>query len=45
MNSIRLVEIFITTRDEEADKATKLEYSFSVDRVAVVAKGEAAKDV
>ena len=51
MNSIRSVEISITTWAEEADEATKLEYSASglekctVEKVAVVAKGEAVKDV
>ena len=51
MNSIRSVEISLNSLTEEADKATKLEYSASdiemctVERVAVVSKGEAAKDV
>ena len=51
MNSIRSVEISITICTEEDDEATKLEYSpffyikkFTVEKVAVVAKGEAAKD-
>ena len=49
MNSIKSVEIYITTGAEEAGEATKLEYSdsgiekCSVEKVAVVAKGEAAK--
>ena len=49
MNSIRAAEISINTWAEEADDATKLEYSASdiekctVEKVAVVAKGEAAK--
>ena len=50
MNSVRSVEISITTWAEEAGEATKLEYYASdiekctVEKVAVVAKGEAAKD-
>ena len=49
VNSIRAAEISINTWAEEADDATKLEYSASdiekctVEKVAVVAKGEAAK--
>ena len=49
VNSIGSVEISITTWAEEADVATKLEYFASdienctVEKVAVVAKGEAAK--
>ena len=48
---IRSVEISITTWAEEGDEATKLEYSASdrekctVEKVGVVAKGKAAKDV
>ena len=50
MNSVRSVEISITTLAEEAGEATKLEYYASdiekctVEKDAVVAKGEAAKD-
>ena len=50
MNSVRSVEISITTWAEEAGEANKLEYSASdlekctVEKVAVVAKGEVAKD-
>ena len=50
MNLIGSVEISITTCAEKADVATKLEYSasdiekYTVEKVAVVAKGEAAKD-
>ena len=50
VNSFRSVEISITTWAEEAGEATKLEYYASdiekctVEKVAVVAKGEAAKD-
>ena len=50
VNSIRSVEIAITTWAEESDEATKLDYSASdiekctVEKVAVVAKSEAAKD-
>ena len=50
VNSIGSVKISITTWAEEADEATKLEYSASdiekctVEKVAVASKGEAAKD-
>ena len=50
MNSFGSVEISITTRAEEADEITKLEYSASDrekcadEKVDVVAKYEAAKD-
>ena len=50
MNSFGSVEISITNWAEKTDKATKLEYSVSgiekctVERVAIVAKGQAAKD-
>ena len=50
MNSVRSVEISITTWTKEAGEANKLEYYASdiekctVEKVAVVAKGEAAKD-
>ena len=49
VNSIRAAEISVNTWAEEADDATKLEYSASdiekctVEKVAVVAKCEAAK--
>ena len=49
VNSIRAAEISINTWAQDADDATKLEYSASdiekctVEKVAVVAKGEAAK--
>ena len=49
-NSIRSVEISITTSAKEADEATKLEYSASdiekctIEKVAVVEEGEPAKD-
>ena len=50
MNSIRSVEISITTWVEKADEATKIEYSASdiekcsVEKAAVVAISEAVKD-
>ena len=50
MNSIRSVEIYIATLAEEVHEATKQEYSasdvekYTVEKVAVVAKCEAAKD-
>ena len=51
VNLIRSVEIYITTWSEESDEGTQLENSGSdiekctVEKVAVFAKGEAAKDV
>ena len=50
MNSVRVVEISITTCSEEAGEATKLKYFASdiekctVEKVAAVANGEAGKD-
>jgi hypothetical protein len=50
VNLVRSVDISITTGAEDAGEATKLEYSasdiekYTVEKVAVVAKGEAAKD-
>ena len=50
VNSIGSVEISITTWAEEADEATKLEHyasnleKFTVEKNAVVSKGEATKD-
>jgi hypothetical protein len=50
VRAIRAAEILISTSFEEADEATKLEYSAydiekcTVEKVAVVAEGEAAKD-
>ena len=46
VNPIRVAEISITAWAEEADEATKLEDSATtVEKVAVVAKGDAAKAV